>query len=175
MVSFRIEPVQPHHRAAFIDAAQASVDLHEPWIAPPRTRSAFAAHLSRYALPEHASYVGVADSGSLIGCVHLNEIVHGALQSAYLAYFVFRPFEGRGIMRRLLARVINRAFTVHELHRVEANIQPDNENSRALVKRLGFRLEGFSPRYLRVDGAWRDHERYALTVEEWPPIDGNAG
>lgn len=168
MDSFRIEPIQSQHRSAFIDAAQASVDLHEPWIAPPRTRSAFSAHLHRYGLPEHASYVGVADSGALIGCVHLNEIVQGALQSAYLAYFVFRPFDGCGLMRHLLAGVVNRAFTVHELHRVEANIQPANERSRALVRRLGFRLEGFSPRYLRVNGAWRDHERYAMTVEEWP-------
>lgn len=174
MDSFRIEPIQWHHRAAFIDAAQASTDLHEPWIAPPRTHSAFAAHLRRYGLPEHASYVGVAENGSLIGCVHLNEIVHGALQSAYLAYFVFRPFDGHGVMRRLLSRVIDRAFRMHELHRLEANIQPDNERSRALVKHLGFRLEGFSPRYLRVDGAWRDHERYALTVEEWTAVDADA-
>lgn len=171
--SFRIEPIQACHRAAFVAAAQASADLHHPWIAPPRTRSAFAAHLRRYGAPTHASYVGIDAEGALVGCVHLNEIVYGALQSAYLAYFVFRPFQGQGMMQRLLSGVIDRAFSVHDLHRVEANIQPDNVRSQALVQRLGFRLEGFSPRYLKIDGAWRDHERYALTREEWPATHGN--
>jgi ribosomal-protein-alanine N-acetyltransferase len=52
------------------------------------------------------------------------------------------------------------------LHRVEANIQPNNAASIALVKRCGFRLEGFSPRYLKIAGEWRDHERWALLADE---------
>ncbi len=63
--------------------------------------------------------------------------------------------------------VISRAFGELRLHRLEANIQPDNEASRRLVQRLGFRLEGFSPRYLKIAGKWRDHERWALTLEQW--------
>lgn len=102
-----------------------------------------------------------------MGCVHLNEIVYGALQSAYLAYFVFEPYQGRGLMSWMLARVVDLAFGEHSLHRVEANIQPGNQASKALVERLGFRLEGFSPRYLKIGGRWCDHARYALTVEEW--------
>lgn len=124
-------------------------------------------HLRRYASAQHASYVGVADDGRLVGCVHLNEMVQGALQSAYMAYFVFCPFEQTGVMHKLLAGIIQRAFDTHELHRVEANIQPANVRSKALVERLGFRLEGFSPRYLKINGTWCDHERYALTTEDW--------
>ncbi len=99
--------------------------------------------------------------------MHLNEIVHGALEWLYLAYFAFEPYQGRGLMSQLLAGVIDRAFDRHRLHRVEANVQPANSASKALVERLGFRLEGFSPRYLKIGGQWRDHERYALTVEDW--------
>jgi ribosomal-protein-alanine N-acetyltransferase len=66
-----------------------------------------------------------------------------------------------------LRLVISRAFRTYGLHRLEANVQPDNLPSIAIVQRLGFRLEGYSPRYLRISGRWRDHERWALTVEDW--------
>lgn len=72
-------------------------------------------------------------------------------------------------MKEGLSLVIHRAFEELGLHRVEANIQPENRASRALVRGLGFRLEGFSPRYLKILGRWRDHERWALTAEDWKP------
>jgi ribosomal-protein-alanine N-acetyltransferase len=77
------------------------------------------------------------------------------------------PHNGRGFVKRGLQAVLTEAFGIHGLHRLEANIQPDNEASRHLVRGLGFRFEGFSPRYLKVAGRWRDHERWALTAEEW--------
>jgi ribosomal-protein-alanine N-acetyltransferase len=80
---------------------------------------------------------------------------------------VFVPFEGQGLMKQALSLVLCEAFTTHELHRVEANVQPANERSKWLVRSLGFRLEGLSPRYLKIGGEWRDHERYAITAEEF--------
>jgi [ribosomal protein S5]-alanine N-acetyltransferase len=70
-------------------------------------------------------------------------------------------------MREALHLALRHAFGPLRLHRVEANIQPGNAPSRALVRRAGFRREGFSPRYLKIGGRWRDHERWALVCEDW--------
>jgi ribosomal-protein-alanine N-acetyltransferase len=113
-------------------------------------------------------------SGQLAGVINLNEVVRGPYQSAYLGYYAFRPFEGRGFMRAGLALAITRTFRELKLHRVEANIQPANTRSIALVKRLGFRLEGLSPRYLKVGGQWQDHQRWALLADEWRSRSGAA-
>ena len=70
-------------------------------------------------------------------------------------------------MRKGLSLVLSKCFEELGLHRLEANIQPENENSKKLVQRLGFTKEGFSRKYLRVDGDWRDHERWAILKEDW--------
>lgn len=106
-------------------------------------------------------------TGELVGVINLNEIVRGSFRGAYLGYYGFVPHIGRGLMREGLRLVLRRAFGELGLHRVEANIQPGNTASRRLVRRLGFRREGFSPRYLKIAGRWRDHERWALLAEEW--------
>ena len=106
-------------------------------------------------------------SGEIVGVVNISEIVRGGFQSAYLGYYAFEPFAGTGLMREGLAKVINHAFTSMKLHRLEANIQPANKKSIRLVKRLGFRREGYSPRYLKIAGRWRDHERWTILGEEW--------
>lgn len=85
-------------------------------------------------------------------------------------HYALVPYEGQGYMNRGLRAVITDAFVTHGLHRLEANIQPDNLRSIGLVKSLGFRNEGYSPRYLKIAGRWRDHERWAITREEWRRI-----
>jgi ribosomal-protein-alanine N-acetyltransferase len=107
--------------------------------------------------------------GAIVGVVNVSEIVRSAFQSAYLGYYAFRPHAGVGYMTEGLALVLRHAFRRLGLHRLEANLQPGNRASRALVRRLGFRKEGFSPRYLKIGERWRDHERWAIVREAWGP------
>jgi [ribosomal protein S5]-alanine N-acetyltransferase len=154
--------------AEFIAAARASSSFHGPWISAPDTPEWFAAYLDRAAREDQASYlIRHRDCGGLIGYVNINNIVRGALQSGHLGYAAFASHAGRGLMTAGLAAVVTDAFTSLGLHRLEANIQPDNGPSLNLVRRLGFKREGFSPRYLMVDGQWRDHERWSVLAEDW--------
>ena len=143
---------------AFVAAVARSVDLHVPWVNPPSTPEQFAVYLkSRQSPLEDGFLVCELASGKIAGLINLNCIVRGSLQSAYLGYYAMRPFAGRGFMREGLSLVMRHAFGEMQLHRLEANIQPENAASIALVKGLCFRKEGFSPRYLLVGGEWRDH------------------
>lgn len=116
---------------------------------------------------DHVAYlIRLRRSGALVGVAAVSEIVRGLLRSAYLGYYAFAPHERQGLMREGLPLVIAQAFGQLRLHRLEANIQPGNRASRGLVRVLGFRREGYSPRYLKVRGRWRDHERWALLADE---------
>jgi len=101
-------------------------------------------------------------TGALVGVINLSNIVLGPFRSAYLGYYAFSGFERRGLMREGLNAVVQHAFKSMKLHRLEANIQPGNAASLALVRSCGFSKEGYSPRYLKIGGRWRDHERWAI-------------
>jgi ribosomal-protein-alanine N-acetyltransferase len=114
--------------------------------------------------PTQAAYfIRLRSSGELVGVVNVSEIVRGNFDSAYLGYYAFSPHHGQGLMAEGLGLAVRDAFRRLKLHRLEANIQPGNRASIALVRRLGFRREGYSYRYLRIAGRWRDHERWAIT------------
>ena len=147
----------------FIELMRHSRQLHHPWIQPPMTPNGYQHYLQRMARSDHAGFfVCMRESQAIAAVINLNNIVHGAFLSATLGYYAGAPYSGRGLMREGLAQVIDLAIGKMGLHRLEANIQPRNAASIALVRRLGFRREGFSPAYLFIDGAWRDHERWAL-------------
>ena len=159
---------------------QSSARLHRPWVHPPRSPGAWASYLRRVRRGLVIAYLlRRRDTGELVGVVNLNEVVRGALQSAYLGFYGHAAHAGQGFMREGLRAVVGRAFTLHRLHRLEANIQPGNVASLELVKSLGFRREGFSPAYLKIGGRWRDHERWAVTRESWkrrvPHDEGHNG
>lgn len=166
-MSVFILPVQPDDESSFLMAVSRSRELYEGWVNPPSTQEGFARHLVKYSADNNFSYIARDDEGQLIGCVNINEIVRGAFQSAFLGYYAFQPHNGKGLMKQAVSLVVSEAFSQLQLHRLEANIQPDNVASVSLVRSLGFRREGFSVRYLKISGEWRDHERYAITTEEW--------
>ena len=152
----------------FLRAMRASRVLHRPWISMPSTPAAYAAYVERNDAATAELYLlRLREQGSLVGFLNLSEIVRGHLQSAFLSYGAVAGFARQGLLSEGLELLLQRAFSAHRLHRVEANIQPANVASAALVRRAGFTLEGFSERYLKVGGRWRDHERWALRSEVW--------
>jgi len=107
------------------------------------------------------------EDDALVGEFDLSQIFYGIMQSGYLGYYALAPYARRGYMRDGLELMLRYAFRTLRLHRVESNIQPANKRSIALVRHAGFVREGYSRRYLKFDGRWRDHERWALLVEDW--------
>jgi len=159
----RLLRLSPVDEAEFIAAARRSRALHAPWVAPAATPATFDAYLARMSQPDQNAFtVRRTDTNALIGVITISNVVMGPFRSAYTGYYAFAPHAGQGYMREGLHAVVRHAFGVMKLHRLEANIQPGNRASIALAKACGFRKEGFSPRYLKIGGRWRDHERWAI-------------
>ena len=168
-------PVQ-RDASPFLTAVESSKRLHRLWVEPPSTPSRFASYVRRFSGPRsrssrHATYVGLLvcrrEDNAPVGVFNFSEIVRGAFQSAYLGYYGFAEHAGQGYMSEGLALVLRVGFGALRLHRIEVNVQPANTRSISLVRRGGFTSEGYSRRYVKIAGRWRDHERWALLVEDW--------
>lgn len=168
----RIDPLRAEDADEVISANRTSRAFHAPWATPCIDRAGFDAWLATAEGPAHCALLirRIVD-GELAGVVNFSQIAMGNFRSAYLGYHANAALAGRGLMREGLRLAVDHGFAKIGLHRVEANIQPENRISLALIGRLGFRKEGFSPRYLMIDGQWRDHERWAITTEEWSGPD----
>ena len=174
-VNVYLRPPRLSDAGAFQAAVRASTALHQGWTTAPRTPARFARFVHRYAArgkqPIHAGYlVFRRDDDALVGVYNFSEIVRGAFQSAFLGYFAFAPLAGKGLMTEGMAAALDIAFRKLKLHRVEVNIQPTNSRSLALATRLGFTREGFSRRYVKISGRWRDHIRLAMLAEDWQKL-----
>ncbi|HJK94749.1 MAG: alanine acetyltransferase [Sandaracinus sp.] len=157
--------------AAFLEACRDSTALHHPWVSPPTDREGFAAYLARESASFRLLLVRRREDDALIGVFNLSQIVRGVFRSAYLGYYGFSATTGRGYMHEGMTLLVHHAFLTIGLHRIEANVRPENRASIALVRRSGFEREGYSPNYLFLDGAWRDHERWAIRREIWRPSE----
>ena len=171
-----LRPPAASDQREFLEAVARSKRLHGQWVQPPADPAEFRLYVKRFATDalrdlSRTRHLGLLlcerESQALAGVLNFSEVVRGALQSAFLGYYAFAGLSGRGLMREGLALALDEAFRGLGLHRVEVNIQPTNARSIALVEAAGFTREGFSRRYVKVAGRWRDHARYAMLAEDW--------
>src|SRR3954453_21343419 len=154
-------------RTEFLALARESHRLHRPWTYPPERADQFDELYSRSRREDFLCLLACrTDNGEIAGVFTISQIVRGAFQSAYLGYYAHERHAGQGLMREALDQILDHAFGPLGLHRVEANIQPGNQPSIALARGAGFRLEGFSPRYLLVGGPWVKPEAHPDTSDE---------
>jgi ribosomal-protein-alanine N-acetyltransferase len=171
-----LRPLSSRDARAWQDARQRSAAWLHPWDAtvPPggdpkaSTFPMLVRRLRRAARLGTTYPFAIEIDGRFAGQVTVNNIVRGSAQFASIGYWISHEFAGRGAMPRAVALVIDHCFTVAGLHRIEVCIRPENSNSLRVVEKLGIREIGYAPRFLHIDGAWRDHRIYAITVEECP-------
>jgi ribosomal-protein-alanine N-acetyltransferase len=172
-----VRPLRLRDARRWIIARRTSSDWLAPWevtppgqrATPPASWSTFVVTLGRLREDAEAGNTlpfAIVLDGSLVGQVTLGNIGREPREPAYVGYWIDRAHAGRGITPRALALVLDHAFATLDLPRVEANIQPDNDASRRVVEKLGFRLDTLRPGHLHVAGAWRDHLRFELTRED---------
>lgn len=165
-----IRPPTPADCEAFIAATHRSRAVHRNWITPKATtRKEFTKYLARFNGENNYGFFVIHREyeNDLVGVININNVVRGAFQSGALGYYAFSPYAGQGLMFEGMQLVIAHAFGKLKLHRLEANIQPENRASIALMKKCGFIREGFSRRMLKICGKWRDHERWAILAEDF--------
>ncbi len=155
-------------REEFVELNRESRVLHRGFASPAKTAKEFADFLERSQRGDFACFlICLKSNEKIVGAISLSQIFMGPFRSAYLGYHIGAEYANQRLMTEALPLILKYAFKDLKLHRVEANIQPGNKASIALVRRAGFVREGFSRRYLKIDGRWRDHERWAILAEDW--------
>lgn len=164
----------PRDRDEFIALRRASRKYLERWEPiPPKGFNSFGDDgfdrelKLRKTAAEERLLICERQSGAIVGKMSIGGIARGPLQSCYLGYWIGQGHAGNGYMTQAIALTLRHCFKTLKLHRAEANIQPNNEPSKAVVKKNGFIQEGYSPKYLKIRGKWADHERWAITIEQW--------
>lgn len=156
-----------HDEENFFAAMNKSEAFHSPFITAPKTPEEFATYLEKSKKESEKYFIASSNDNKIIGVFNISGIMQGVFKSAYLGYYASVDSAGKGLMSKSLKLVLREIFTTLDLHRIEANIQPTNTASIHLVTNNGFLKEGYSPRYLKINGTWQDHFRFALTREDW--------
>ncbi len=171
-----LRPVRARDASVWRDARVRNADWLRPWEPTnpetPLYRSTISPYLVMTRTMRREARQGLAlpwvitYAGQFAGQLTVGSITWGSARSAQVGYWIDEAYAGRQVTPTALAMAMDHCFFVVGLHRVEASIRPENHASRRVVQKLGFREEGLRRRYLHIDGAWRDHLCYALTVED---------
>jgi ribosomal-protein-alanine N-acetyltransferase len=163
----RIHAPKAPDEKAFLAAMNESIGLHYPWVTAPKDHAGWVRYMKRLERETEAGFlVKRIEDGTICGVINLNVITYEALCSSYISYFGVAGQAEKGYMKEGMLQVIQYAFDELGLHRLEANIQPQNFASIALAQATGFQYEGYSPRLLKISGEWCDHERWAILVHD---------
>ena len=177
-----VRPLRGRDAAAWVDLRQRNEEWLTPWEGAPEAQpwaswadrhspAVFAAMLRSLRRETRAGRLlafGITFEGRLVGQVSVSAIVRGAFDGATVGYWVDGAVAGRGIMPVALALVLDHCFGAVGLHRIEANVRPENIASSRVLDKLAFRREGLHRGYLHIDGAWRDHASFALIRGDLP-------
>jgi ribosomal-protein-alanine N-acetyltransferase len=171
-----MRPIKQRDRAAWSEVRSRNAAWLRPWDAtspdpgrePVPTFPSMVRHLTSEARAGRVLPFVVTYEGRFAGQVTVGGISWGSLRAAHVGYWVDEALAGRGVIPAAVALACDHAWFGLGLHRVEVNIRPENVASRRVVEKLGFREEGLRPRYLHIDGQWRDHLVYVLNAEDVP-------
>jgi ribosomal-protein-alanine N-acetyltransferase len=171
-----LRPLAKSDARAWNEVRRRNADWLRPWEATvppgdtsgPRTFSALVRDLRAQAREGRAMPFAVTVDGVFAGQLTVTNIVGGSARWAQVGYWVDRRHAGRNVIPTAVALVVDHCFTALDLHRVEVAIRPENTASLRVVEKLGFTEIGYATRYLHIDGDWRDHRLFAVTVEEVP-------
>lgn len=171
-----LRPLRRSDARAWRSARQRNAHWLGPWDATvppggearPTSFRALVKRLSKAARRGTNLPFAIEVDGEFAGQVSINNIVRGSAQFASVGYWIDQAYAGRGVMPRAVAMAIDHCFFTAGLHRIEVCIRPENTNSLRVVEKLGIREIGYAPRFLHIDGDWRDHRIFAITKEEVP-------
>jgi ribosomal-protein-alanine N-acetyltransferase len=167
IAQIRLQRLKSSHERQYLKSVRSSLDSIKPWIEVAHTKKSFAKFVREVSGPDGKAYlVKRVHDEALVGVIEIRDIFMGTFKCGYLIYYAFDEFKGQGYMKEALRAVIRKVFTKLKLHRLEANIQPQNTASVALAKSAGLLFEGYSPKFLKINGQWRDHERWAIINED---------
>ena len=166
-----ISKLSPGDEQMFLEMAIKSKEIHQPWVAPAMDVSSFQELLNRNTKDNFETVVvRPKDQQDIVGIFNLSQIFYNDFQNTIMGYYANILYHGQGYMREGLLQTVVHAFFKLKLHRIEANVICENERSIKFIRSFGFRHEGKSKNYLKINGTWRDHEKFALTREDWEDV-----
>lgn len=159
-----IRELNNNDRHDFINAILKSYHIYDSWVSPPKNCTEFEIMINKFNNNDNYCFViyNTIEPNIILGIINLTQIIRGVFQNSFLSYYATNYGVSSGVMSKGLQLVLKHAFTTLNLHRIEANIQPENKKSITFVERNGFVKEGYSKNYLYINNKWRDHVRYAI-------------